>query len=80
MTIFVAILLADSFTLVITIAAAVERPILRYTLTAAVAFCATLFALQQVVTGQGNLFALFCTVLLIIMIAWPRVIWRGKKR
>ena len=73
-TVFVVILLANSLTLVITIVAAIKRPRLSYMLIGAVALCASFFALQQVVTGQGNPFALLCTVLLIITIAWPRSI------
>jgi uncharacterized membrane protein len=72
MTVFVAILLANSLTFVVTIVAAVKRPILRYKLISGVALCATLLALQQVVTNQGNPFAVIFTVLLIVMIAWPR--------
>jgi hypothetical protein len=68
---FVAILLANSLTLVITIAAAVKRPILSYMLIGAVALCSTLFALQQVVTGQANPVQLLFTALLISMI-WVR--------
>jgi hypothetical protein len=79
LTLFIIIFLANSFTTVITIAGAVKRPSLSYTLMAAAAFCATLFALQQIVTGQGNPFALLCTVLLIIMIAWSGIIYPGKK-
>jgi len=39
-----------------------------------VALGATLFALHQVVTGQGNPFAPLFTALLIVMIAWPQSI------
>ncbi len=67
---------ADSFRCT----AAIKRPILTNMLIGGVALCATLFALQQLVTGQGNPFALLCTVLLIIMLARSRVIWRSKKR
>lgn len=74
MTVFVVILLANSLTLVTTIAAAIKRPILRYKLIGGVALGATLFALHQIVTGQGNPFALMSTALLIVMIAWPRSI------
>jgi hypothetical protein len=74
MTVFVVILLANSLTLVITIAAAIKRPILRYKLISGVALCATLVALHQVITGQGNPFAVIFTILLIVMIAWPRSI------
>ncbi len=74
MTVFVVTLLANSLTLVITIVAAVKRPILSYKLIVGVAFGATLFALQQVVTGQGSPLALLFTALLIVMIAWPRSI------
>ena len=80
MTLFVVIFLVNSLTLAITIAAAIKRPILTNMLIGGVALCATLFALQQLVTGQGNPFALLCTVLLIIMLARSRVIWRSKKR
>ena len=73
-TAFVVILLANSLTLAVTIVAAIKRPTLNNMLLGGVALCATLFAPQQVVTGQGNLFAPLCTVLLIIMIAWPRII------
>jgi hypothetical protein len=69
---FVAILLANSLTLVITIAAAIKRPILSYILIGIVALCSTLFALQQVVTKQANPLGLLFTALLIIMIAWAR--------
>ncbi len=79
-TLFAVIFLANSLTLAITIAAAIKRPILTNMLIGGVALCATLFALQQLVTGQGNPFALLCTVLLIIMLARSRVIWRSKKR
>jgi hypothetical protein len=72
MTIFVIILLANSLTLVITIVAAIKRPILSYMLIGVVALCATLFALRQVLTGHGNPFTLLFTALLIIMIVWPR--------
>jgi len=58
MIVFVVTLLANSLTLVITIVAAVKRPILSYNLIAGVAFGVTLFALQQVVTGQGSQLAL----------------------
>ncbi len=77
---FVVIFLANSLTLAVTITAAIKRPILTNMLIGGVALCATLFALQQLVTGQGNPFALLCTVLLIIMLARSRVIWRSKKR
>ena len=40
---------------------------------------ARFFALQQLITEQGNPFALLCTVLLITVLAWPQVIWRGNK-
>jgi hypothetical protein len=72
MTVFVVILLANSLTLVITIAAAIKRPILSYMLIGAVALCATLFALQQVVTGKANPVGLLFTALLIVMIACAR--------
>ncbi len=72
MILFVAILLANSLTLVITIAAAVGRPILIYKLIGGAAFGATLFALHQVLTGQGNPFAMIFTALLIVIIAWSR--------
>jgi len=71
MILFVAILLANLLTLVITIVAAVKRPILTYKLIGAVAFGATLFALHQVITGQGNPFAVIFTIILIVMVAWP---------
>jgi hypothetical protein len=74
MRVFLVILLANSLTLVITIVAAIKRPILSFKLIGGVALCATLFALHQVVTGQGNPFALLFTALLIVMIAWPRSI------
>jgi hypothetical protein len=74
MTVFVVILLANSLTLVITIVAAIRRPILSYKLIAVVALCATLFALHPVVTGHGNPFALMFTALLIVMIAWSRIV------
>jgi hypothetical protein len=54
--------------------AAIERPLLSFKLIGGVDLCATLFALHQVVTGQGYPFALVFTVLLIIMIAWPQSI------
>lgn len=72
--VFVVILLANSLTLVITIVAAIKRPTLSYMLIGAVSLCATLFALHQVVTVQGNPFALMFTSLLIVMIAWSRII------
>lgn len=72
MTLFVAILLANSLTLAVTVVAAVKRPILRYKLISGVALCATLLALHQVIIGQGNPFAVIFTILLIVMIAWPR--------
>jgi hypothetical protein len=74
MIIFVIILLVNSLTLVITIVAAIKRPILSYMLIGVVALCATLFARHQVVTVQGNPFALMFTALLIVMIAWSRIV------
>jgi len=74
MIVFVAILLANSLTLVIAIAAAIKRPILSCKLISGVALCATLLALYPGVTGQGNPFARVFTVLLTIMITWPRSI------
>ena len=73
-SLFVVILLANSLTLVITIVAAIKRPILSFMLIGLVALCATLFALHQVVTAQGNPFALMFTALLIVMIAWSRIV------
>ena len=72
MTRFVVIFLANSLTLVVTVVAANKRPILRYKLIGLVASSATLFSLHQLVTGQGSPFALIFTILLIVMIAWPR--------
>jgi drug/metabolite transporter (DMT)-like permease len=71
-TIFIAILIADSITLVITIASAIKKPSWRYKLTAGIALCATLLALQQVLRSQGDPFALIFTVLLIVVVSWPR--------
>jgi hypothetical protein len=71
-TVFFVILLANSLTLVITIAAAIKRPLPKYILISAVALCATLFAVKQVVTERANPFGLIFTALLIIMIAWAR--------
>lgn len=72
MTLFVAILVANSLTFVVTVVVAVRNPIFPYKLISGVALCATLLALHQVVTGQGNPFSLISTSLLIIMIACSR--------
>jgi hypothetical protein len=68
-TVLVGTLLANLVTLVVTVIAAIKRPILSYRLIAGVALCATLFALRQVVTGQGNLFALLFSGLLVVKMA-----------
>lgn len=74
MTVFVVTLLANSLTLVITIVAAIKRPILSYKLFPVVALCVTHFALHPVITGQGNPFAFMCTAILIVMIARSRIV------
>jgi hypothetical protein len=61
-------------TLVVTVAATVRRPILRYKLISGVALCAALFALHQVVTSVRNPFSVIFAIVLIVMIAWPRSI------
>jgi hypothetical protein len=71
MTIFETTLLVDSVTLTITVVAAIRRPILSNKVIAGVALCATGLALNQVVTGRGNLPALLLTALLVVLMMPP---------
>lgn len=70
MAVFVAVLLADSIALIMTVLAAVRRPRSNYTLIAAVAFCATGLAFHQVVTGRGDALAVVFTAVLVVMMMW----------
>ena len=68
--IFALTLLVNLITLVIPLAAAIERPILSYQLIAVTALCATLLALDQVITDRGNPFALSFTASLVVIMMW----------
>lgn len=70
MTLFAVMLLANSVTLGVAVVAAIKRPILSYKLIAGTALCATGFALHQLITGRGNVFALPFTALLVVMMMW----------
>lgn len=63
-------LLADSVTLVVTVATAIKRPILSYWMIAGIAACATAFATYQVVTGRGSALAVLSTSLLVVVMMW----------
>jgi hypothetical protein len=62
------ILLADTMTMVITIAAAIKRPILSYRVIGVVAICAFIAALHQVVTAQFTPLSSLVTALLVLLI------------
>jgi hypothetical protein len=70
MTAFGITFLVDSVTLTIAVAAAIRRPMRSHKVIAGVALCATGFALYQVVTGQGSIFALLFTFLLVSTMTW----------
>ena len=65
MSVFELTLLADSITLVTVGIAAIRRRSWSYWLLAAVAACATVLALRQVMTGQANVFAVIFTAALV---------------
>jgi hypothetical protein len=70
MNLFTLILLVNSFTLAVTVLAAIKRPIWSYKLIAGIELCATAFALHQVLAGRGSALALLFTALLVIMMMW----------
>jgi len=61
-------LIANTVTLMVSVAAAIIRPILSYRLIAGVAISAFLTALHQVATAQGNPFALLFNALLVALV------------
>jgi hypothetical protein len=67
MTLFWFMLIANSITLAVSIVAASLKPITSYRLIAAVALCAFLCSLQQVVTARSNPFALLLNLLLVVL-------------
>jgi len=67
MNLFVAILAANSITLVFTVVAAIKRPILSNKLIVAAAVCVTGSALHQVFTGRGDGFTLPLTAILVVL-------------
>jgi hypothetical protein len=70
MTAFEMTFLANSVTLVIAVAALMRRPITSYKIIAALVFCASGFALYQVLTGRGTVMALLSTAVLVIAMMW----------
>jgi hypothetical protein len=68
MSVFTVILVANSLTLAVTLAAAVKRPIAGCIIIVMVALCAWLSSLYQAVTGDGTfVVTLFTGVLAILL-------------
>ena len=68
MTVFWIILLNTSITLLVTVVAAVRRPIIRYRLTAALAVCAFVASLHQAVKSEYTPWAVLLTLALAIAV------------
>lgn len=79
MSLYWTILLANTATMLITISAAIKRPIWSYKLIAAVCICSFIFALHQVTTDQYSQFTMLFTGLSVLAICL-RVMMSSKGR
>ena len=68
MGVFTIILVANSLTFAVTVAAAVKRPIGSYIIIVMFALCAWLSSLYQAVTGDGTFVVSFFTGALVILL------------
>jgi hypothetical protein len=69
MSVFIVILVANSLTFAVTVAAAVKRPIGSYIVIVMSALCAWLSSLYQAVTGDGTFVVSLFTGVLVILLA-----------
>jgi hypothetical protein len=64
------ILIANSVTMLITISAAIKRPIMSYRLIAGFAVVTFVISLHQVLTAEPTIYSLLCSLVLVVMMIW----------